>query len=158
MFCSLGMGLAQISNYMCGSKGLPGLMLAKSFLFCYVTEDKIIHFSLRDCQHHAKGSTGAAAAPAGINDGLCVGRQPRPCPQILDHGSCSWGHKPQLGRAALDRAQGVMGAQCPAQGGCSKNICWMKIQREKNRGTQNYFHFHWLTDSFMHSLIHSFIQ
>lgn len=38
-----------------------------------MTGDKIIPFSFRDCQHHAKGATGAAT-PAGINDGVRVGR------------------------------------------------------------------------------------
>ena len=74
MFCSSGMGLVQRSNYMCGSLRPPRLRACQKLLFCYVTGDKITTFSFRDCQHHAKGVTGAAATPAGIHDGLCVGR------------------------------------------------------------------------------------
>lgn len=67
MFCSSGMGLAQSSNYTCGSKGLPRLPACQELLFCYVTGDKIIPFSARECQRHTKGAAGAAAAPAGMN-------------------------------------------------------------------------------------------
>lgn len=155
MFCSLGMGLAQSSNYTCGSKGLPGFVLAKSFLFCYVTEDKIIRFSLWDCQHHAKGSTGAAAAPAGINDGLCVGRQPRACPQILDPGSCSWGHKPQPGRATLDRARESWGLSALHKVGAQKTFAEWKYRGKRTEAHKTTSTF---TDSLTHSCIHSYIH
>lgn len=55
-----------------------------------MTGDKIIPFSVRECQRHAKGSTGVAAAVAGINVRIvdhaaqataAAGRLPTPGPR-----------------------------------------------------------------------------
>lgn len=73
-------------------------------------------------------------------------------PALRSQRAWNWGHKPQPGKTAPTGAAGITGVQCPAQVGCSKNICWMKIQRKRSHGMQNCFHLHWLTRSLTHSV------
>lgn len=160
MFCSSGMGLAQSSNYTCGSQGLPFCTCQKPW-FCCVTGDKIIPFSLRFANTMPKAHRGWWPHQQELMMGFVWARQGirkwKTQTLPLDHASRITQLRPQ----AITR-QGCPcwgpeshGGMMPCTSWVLKKICWMKIQTQRSRDTKNYFHLHSLTHSFIiHSLIH----
>lgn len=109
-----------------------------------MTGDKIIPFSVRECQRHAKGSTGVAAAPAGINV------------RIVDHAAQA--------TAAAARLP-PPGPREPGGRGALQKAAFEKHLLNENTGrgaeahrTTPTFLTHRLPRAFLHAFIHSFTR